>query len=558
LAINFPTNPAVGQIFVDPSSGNTYVCTEPGTTPGGGGARTPAQWVGSGRNTDINSTFLKLDASNSPLTGELLMDGGFRSNGTGADKVQAGTTSERPLGLGPNDAGYTRFNTTTRSLEQWTGTDWTVAFDIQDGSFTNNVITWRNEGEIDSWTTPDAGPVPTLGSKGSYTNCVVSGGSGTGAIVACDYDNTTLSNFRVQNPGTGYNNGETITVTLQGTDTVTGTITVTTEDIEEGWAARPGSDYFVASNSDDLYYGRPTFREGVITGESASSGAMSDVELAGISMGTFPRAAKTSNFRRHGSTLESKDTHIINSSSGNGKGSIETYSYGYPRPSEPYCRVDVGYGGETTSGDGTGDGYFRVYQYSNTGNATGYGLAFEIQYGYVIAPGILANTTTTDGANVNINVSTGALRLSTSSRRYKDNIRNYGVSNSEALDIISQIQPREWEDHESGETTFGFIAEEVYDIAGADFVKFAPWAKTTNVVVGEDKGGNEVTKTRVSYPRIGNGETPVTKDGEDLTDKSEVVDSVNERALIVALLKSVQELKAQNEALTARIEALEA
>jgi len=72
LAINFPSSPAVGEIYIDPASGNTYVCTAAGT-PGAD----PAQWVGSGRTTDINSTFLKLDASNGPVTGPLSFEQGI-------------------------------------------------------------------------------------------------------------------------------------------------------------------------------------------------------------------------------------------------------------------------------------------------------------------------------------------------------------------------------------------------------------------------------------------------------------------------------------------------
>ena len=62
MAINFPTPSAVGDLFTDPSSGNVYVCTVVGP---------PAQWVGSGSTTDIDGTYLRLDATNDPLTGDL-------------------------------------------------------------------------------------------------------------------------------------------------------------------------------------------------------------------------------------------------------------------------------------------------------------------------------------------------------------------------------------------------------------------------------------------------------------------------------------------------------
>ena len=51
-----------------------------------------------------------------------------------------------------------------------------------------------------------------------------------------------LSNPIVNNPGLGYKNGETITIDLDGTNTVTGTIVVTTEGVDEGWFASNGKD----------------------------------------------------------------------------------------------------------------------------------------------------------------------------------------------------------------------------------------------------------------------------------------------------------------------------
>jgi len=62
MAIDFPVPVSVGEVFTDPTSGNQYVCTVIGP---------PAQWVGAGSNINLDNTYLKLDASNDPMTGDL-------------------------------------------------------------------------------------------------------------------------------------------------------------------------------------------------------------------------------------------------------------------------------------------------------------------------------------------------------------------------------------------------------------------------------------------------------------------------------------------------------
>ena len=65
MALNFPIPTSVGQVYQDPTSGNTYVCTSLGP---------PAQWVGSGSSTSLDGTYLRKDASNDPVTGNLLLN----------------------------------------------------------------------------------------------------------------------------------------------------------------------------------------------------------------------------------------------------------------------------------------------------------------------------------------------------------------------------------------------------------------------------------------------------------------------------------------------------
>ena len=137
----------------------------------------------------------------------------------------------------------------------------------------------------------------------------------------------------------------------------------------------------------------------------------------------------------------------------------------------------------------------------------------------------------------------------TSSRRYKNNIRDVELTGPQALDIVDLLRPRLWEDYKTGETVIGLIAEEVYEAAGEHFVSYAPWAVKTEQEVESDGDAPATTQTVVTGYQAGNGATPVTRDGGPLTDESEVVDGLKEKAIIAALLKSVQELKARVEAL---------
>ena len=70
MAINFPIPTQVGEVFTDPSSGNTYTCSSLGP---------PAEWTSTTNNADLNQTYLRLDASNGPVDGNLGIGGTFAS-----------------------------------------------------------------------------------------------------------------------------------------------------------------------------------------------------------------------------------------------------------------------------------------------------------------------------------------------------------------------------------------------------------------------------------------------------------------------------------------------
>jgi len=146
--------------------------------------------------------------------------------------------------------------------------------------------------------------------------------------------------------------------------------------------------------------------------------------------------------------------------------------------------------------------------------------------------------TTTGGVNLNISGSgsTFAIRRSSSSQRYKDNIREYvglGVS------AIKQMIPKLWEDHNEGFTKLGFIAEDIHNIGLTNAVEYEEYVGGSEIGIGVTYG--------VMY---GNGTTPVTKTGEALDDEVLVVDGIDNTAIIAELVVAVKQL-------TARIETLE-
>jgi hypothetical protein len=76
------------------------------------------------------------------------------------------------------------------------------------------------------------------------------------------------------------------------------------------------------------------------------------------------------------------------------------------------------------------------------------------------------SNTTTSGTNVRVGVN-GALYRSTSSKRYKKNIKPYTLPD----DFFLKLDPVIWEDKETDEENVGFIAEQVWEAGGQDFVE---------------------------------------------------------------------------------------
>ena len=141
------------------------------------------------------------------------------------------------------------------------------------------------------------------------------------------------------------------------------------------------------------------------------------------------------------------------------------------------------------------------------------------------------NTTSSNTTNYVRMTTAGLFQRSTSSRRYKDNIRDLDTAVG-GLDVITKLTPRQWEDHANGEHCTGLIAEEVHE-AGA------------HLGVAWEEWNSEIPQ---------NGSNPVTKDGSEAKEGDLVVDGISDRGLIMHLVEAVKELKAENDALKARLD----
>ena len=153
----------------------------------------------------------------------------------------------------------------------------------------------------------------------------------------------------------------------------------------------------------------------------------------------------------------------------------------------------------------------------------------------------ITNTATGSGSNLVIN--SNLIKIESSTRRFKNNIRNYVGA---GLSRIEQMVPRTWEDFSSGDTYSGFVAEELHDIGFE-----------SAIVYREYQGGSEIGIGDTYGSMYGNGSTPVTKDGVELDDEVLVVDNFNDRAILAEVVIALKELKAENDSLKSRIAALE-
>jgi hypothetical protein len=143
------------------------------------------------------------------------------------------------------------------------------------------------------------------------------------------------------------------------------------------------------------------------------------------------------------------------------------------------------------------------------------------------------NTNTNTDSYVRVN-NNGVFQRISSSRRYKDNITSIDAVGG--LDVVTQLVPRQWIDHSSGEQVSGLVAEEVHAAGASLGVVWGPYNPNT--------------------PQ--NDSTPETRDGSTAAEGDEIIEAVNDRGLIMHLIQAIKDLKAENDALKTRIETLEA
>lgn len=62
MAVNFPVPTSVGETFTEPTNGNVYTCTQVGP---------PAVWFGTIQVGNLDTIYLRLNAANDPMTGNL-------------------------------------------------------------------------------------------------------------------------------------------------------------------------------------------------------------------------------------------------------------------------------------------------------------------------------------------------------------------------------------------------------------------------------------------------------------------------------------------------------
>lgn len=194
----------------------------------------------------------------------------------------------------------------------------------------------------------------------------------------------------------------------------------------------------------------------------------------------------------------------------------------------------------SSSGGGpSANGDFVVYD--DTGGAVA--MVITKTNRYLRALGVY-NQTTASAANVFVD-SSGNIMRSTSSLRYKRDVRDY----QRGLADVMKLRPVLYKGlaKGDGETDFaGLIAEEVHEAGLTEFVVYNDVlhpTETEEVQVDEVVDGEIVGTKTVTRPKVVQAKAP---------------DALAYANMVTLAFKAIQELKAENDALRARIEALEA
>ena len=146
-------------------------------------------------------------------------------------------------------------------------------FNLDEGSYVNDIIHWSDAGSVLEISTTDAGPTA---SGNAYTNIAATGGSGTGLTCNVIRRKTTGAHeVYVATSGENYQVGDTVHFDLgydpanpTGSNGIDCTIDAVNDETGNGWVALPGADFFVSSSIDSLNTGVPQFMLGAQFGGS--------------------------------------------------------------------------------------------------------------------------------------------------------------------------------------------------------------------------------------------------------------------------------------------------
>lgn len=244
----------------------------------------------------------------------------------------------------------------------------------------------------------------------------------------------TSGNIVISAPSSGY------ALDVTGTGRFTGAVTA--------------ANFYVPSSNEIRLYNTNSTNWGTIKGSTDSTNGY--ITLTGGS-GNGMTIANSGNV---GINISSPTSALhINSSTG---GNQKLTHWGEPGYADTYGLILRG---------NSADGVFKFFGLNAGTEMTTATLTMNRNGGNVGMPATYGFTTS-NAANLYIDSGAGLLYRSTSSLKYKTNVKDY----DKRLDIVSQIRPVYYEGigaSDSGKVFAGLIAEEIHDLGLTEFVQYA-------------------------------------------------------------------------------------